>query len=257
MPLLEEPSNWVRIFGSSDVTSGSWDNVREKSLNQVLVYIALLIACYVLTELILKQITDWKDLKLKKLAGSLSMYPAFFVMVYTSHIGSFTDARFTATLNYHDRYHSSSDTIDMFANFYIAANIVQAIGQVQTEKPPLLYQLMAHHVLSIACYTSGFYFDRFRWWEAFAGMCEITNLFLVPVFACKEFFPEWQEQTWYLWNSRFLWFFFVIHRLILFPCKYSILDESDVVLANKNYCKDEHIPNGMSLTFVSSIFWIE
>mmetsp|Transcript_39967 Transcript_39967/g.73782 ORF Transcript_39967/g.73782 Transcript_39967/m.73782 type:complete len:205 (+) Transcript_39967:434-1048(+) len=102
--------------------------------------------------------------------------------------------------------------------FRAAANIVQAIGQAQTEKSPLLYQLMAHHVLSVACYTSGFYFNRFRWWSTFAGCSEITNLFLVPLVASKEYFPDLRKERWLLWNSRLLWVTFVTHRLILFPC---------------------------------------
>ena len=51
------------------------------------------------------------------------------------------------------------------------------------------------HVLSILCYASGFYFDQFRWWTALAGICELTNVFLVPVFACKEYFSEWKTQV--------------------------------------------------------------
>lgn len=219
--MLSDATKWKLIFGSKNATGGSWDNVMDKSFYRVLCYyIPILIGCYGVTEFCLKQVKDWNGLKLKKLAGQLSMYPAFFYLVYTSHIGSFMDPTFWSS---EARFHTSSQIIDDFANFYIACNIVQAIGQIQTEKPPLLYQLLVHHVISIACFTSSFYFDRFRWWEAFAGCCEITNIFLVPVFACKEFFPEWQEQTWYLWNCRLLWITFVIHRLVLFPCKLLIV----------------------------------
>ena len=116
------------------------------------------------------------------------------------------------------RQQQSDAWCDLFANFYIAVNIVQALGQIQTEKPPLLYQLMAHHVLSIFCYAGGFYFDRYRWWTTLAGCCELTNLFLVPVFLSKDYFPQWRKETWFLWNSRLLWWTFVSHRLVLFPC---------------------------------------
>ena len=212
---INDDENNVRL-------NASWENVIEKSSYSVIYYIGILLVCYVITEFVMKWVTNWKGLKLKKLAGQISMYPAFLFLVYTSHVGTFADSTFWSSFEV--RHSTSNQIIDDFANFYIAANIVQAIGQVQTETSPLLYQLMAHHVLSISCYTSGFYFDRFRWWEAFAGCCEVTNIFLVPVFMCKEFFPEWQEKTWYLWNCRILWLTFVTHRLILFPCKSSPQD---------------------------------
>ena len=205
------------IFGSSDTTGTSWDRVVDDCLYPVFrYYVPMLLACYGLTVFLAKQLTDWKGLKLQKLAGSLSMYPAFFVLVATSHL-TLMDSQFW-TWDYNNRMRQTSVACDVFCNFYIAANIVQALGQIQTEKPPLLYQLMAHHVLSVAAYMSSFYFDRYRWWTALAGSCEITNLFLVPVFACKEFFPEWKKQTWYMWNTRLLWITFVTHRLVLFPC---------------------------------------
>jgi hypothetical protein len=208
---------WNRFFGSSRVSEGSWERVMQECLRPVVVlYIPMILAWYGLTVLLLKRQTTWRGLKLQKLAGSLSMYPAFIVLIYTSH-ATMLDHRFW-TVAYDQRLHKSAYECDVFANFYIATNVVQAIGQLQTEKPPLLYQLMAHHVLSVTCYAAGFYFDRFRWWTAFAGCCEITNLFLVPAFACKEYFPEWRRQTWYLWNSRLLWSTFITHRLVLFPC---------------------------------------
>lgn len=212
----EDSLHWQRFLGSSQVAAGSWENVMEKSAKPVcFVYIPALLLCYAVTFFSLRQLTTWRGLKLEKLAGQLSQYPAFFVLIVTSHLAAF-DREFW-TFDWSVRFHNSDHVADMFANFYIATNIVQGIGQIQTEKPPLLYQVMAHHVLSIACYGSGFYFDRFRWWTTLAGCCEFTNLFLLPVFASKEFFPEWREQLWFLWNSRLLWITFITHRLILFP----------------------------------------
>jgi len=206
-------------FGSSNVSppEDAWDRVYQKCVIPVLSFIPPLLASYGISVLLLTKCTDWRGLKLQKLAGQLSMYPAFFVLIFTSHAMMF-DQRFWKLDNYAVRVEESDAFCDVFANFYIAVNIVQAIGQIQTEKPPLLYQLMAHHLLSIACYGSGFYFDKFRWWTSFAGLCEITNIFLVPVFACKEFFPEWKREGWYLWNSRLLWWTFIVYRLVLFPC---------------------------------------
>lgn len=215
------PLSFSSFFGSArisdDAVVGSWERVLQECVRPVLCYIPFLLASYAVTRLLLQRFTDWRGLKLQKLAGQLSMYPAFFVLIYTSH-ATMLDHRFWHRDSYHYRFRHSALECDVFANFYIATNIVQAIGQLQTEKPPLLYQLMAHHVLSVACYTAGFYFDRFRWWTAFAGCCEITNVFLVPVFACKEYFPQWRKQRWYLWNTRLLWLTFVTHRLVLFPC---------------------------------------
>lgn len=205
-----------KLFGSSKAATGSWENVFQESVKPVVFYyIPMLIACYGVTITLLGKYTGWTGLKLQRLAGQFSMYPAFFVLIYTSH-ATMLDRRFW-TADGSIRFLQSTESCDLFANFYIATNIVQALGQVQTEKAPLLYQLMAHHVLSIACYTGGFYFDRFRWWTAFAGCCEITNVFLVPVFASKDYFPAWREQRWMLWSSNLLWFTFVTHRLILFP----------------------------------------
>ena len=214
------------VVKTTTTAGGPWDNVWHQSLQPVLLwYIPALLACYAACVVVLQHTTDWKGLKLQKLAGQLSMYPAFLVLIYTSHV-TVLDPLFWSTTtttdddaeHHHRRMTHSSWHCDVFANLYIATNIVQAVGQLQTEKPPLLYQLMAHHILSVACYTAGFYFDRFRWWTAFAGCCEVTNLFLVPVFAAKEYFANtWRKQYWFLWNSRLLWMTFVTHRLLLFP----------------------------------------
>lgn len=211
--------NIEAFFGSFHVAppENAWERMYQQCIIPVLSYIPPLLASYGIAVFLLTKFTDWRGLKLQKLAGQLSMYPAFFVLVYTSHATMF-DTRFWQLDGYATRVEQADKACDVFANFYIAVNIVQAIGQLQTEKPPLLYQLMGHHVLSIACYGSGFYFDKFRWWTAFAGLCEITNIFLVPVFACKEYFPEWKTQIWYLWNSRLLWWTFLVYRLVLFPC---------------------------------------
>ena len=51
---------------------------------------------------------------------------------------------------------------------------------------------------------------------AFAGCCELTNLFLVPIFAAKEL-PQIKDQMWYKINGLLLWVTFVTHRFVLFP----------------------------------------
>jgi len=214
------PPLWQNYYiGSSDFSpnnNDAWERVLEDCLRPVvLYYMPLLLSSYGLSVLVLKRFTDWKGLKLQKLAGQLSMYPAFLVLICTSH-GTILQSQFW-TSGYEERKYGSSDLCDLFANFYIAANIVQAMGQIQTEKAPLLYQLMGHHILSVGCYVCGFYFNRFRWWTAFAGASEFTNLFLVPVFACKEYFPEWRKEYWYLWSTRLLWLSFITHRFLLFP----------------------------------------
>jgi len=143
----------------------------------------------------------------------LSMYPAFFALIWSSHATLMESIFWQGP---EQRMTSSSAGCDFFASLYIATNLVQAIGQLQTESGPLLWQLMAHHVMSIFCYGCGFYFDRFRFWTAFGGASEITNLCLVPVQAAKEL-PEIRKQTWYKWNAWGLLVLFITHRLVLFP----------------------------------------
>merc|ERR1712154_325532 len=130
---------------------------------------------YIISERKLKHFYD--GIKLKKIAGFASTYPFVLSLVYFSHAGTF-DLYHSETL----RTYGSSSNCDTFATMFIASNIVQALGQVQTEQGPLLCQLMTHHIISIACYTFSFYFDRLRFWTCFAGLCEVTNLFLIPVF---------------------------------------------------------------------------
>jgi len=150
-------------------------------------------------------------IKLERLAGFVGLYPFFMLMVYYSHTGSW--AHFAAGASRSTESNADSDT---FICLYLAGNIMQAIGQSQTESGVLLWQLMAHHALSIFCFGLGFYFDRFRFFCAFAGMCETTNLFLVPVFAAKEI-PSIKVHTWYKVNGVLLWSTFMIYRGLLFP----------------------------------------
>jgi hypothetical protein len=217
------------MFGSTSVTlpdrDEAWDYVWKNSVVDVLRYLPLLVGWYGLCLLFIKtNYSHWPSLQQEKVAGSISMYPAFVVLIVTSHFTAFADPTFVdrdgiASLgSVQARTDASTSLCDVFANLYIATNIVQAMGQIQTERPPLLHQLMAHHVVSVLCYVSGFYFNRFRYWTSMAGCCEITNLFLIPVYLCKEFFPSWRSRYWYLWNTRLLYATFITHRLLLFPC---------------------------------------
>ena len=187
----------THFFGSSSVQAPdhAWERLLHQCVYPTLTYIPPLLALYAVSVWLLQRYTDWKGLKLQKLAGQLSMYPAFFVLIWYSHATLLHDGYFWHLDQYRLRQETSTTECDIFANLYIACNIVQALGQIQTERAPLVYQLLGHHVLSILCYASGFYFDRFRWWTAFAGVCELTNVFLVPVFACKEYFAQWKVEV--------------------------------------------------------------
>lgn len=224
MPLFsEDQASFASLFGTNLASAppGAHERLLYACILPSLGFIPPLLLSYGVSVLILRTYTNWRGLKLEKLAGQLSMYPPFLFLIWYSH-ATLLDHRFWKLDNYGLRQESSASECDLFANLYIACNIVQAIGQIKTERPPLLYQLMAHHALSIWCCASAFYFDRFRWWTAFAGVCELTNLFLIPVFACKEYFPQWKIQTWYHRNCRGLYWTFVSHRLVLFPCWLSL-----------------------------------
>ena len=160
------------------------------------------------------RLCGWKEgLRLQRLAGYVGMYPFFVAMVVFAHIGTY-EIFMEGTA--HARAYSNTFSSEQFAYIYISSNIVAALGQLQTESGMFLVQLMSHHVLSLACFSAGFYFDRFRFWMAFAGCCEATNLFLVPIFAAKEL-PHIKEQMWYKINGIFLVVTFVTHRFVLFP----------------------------------------
>lgn len=152
-----------------------------------------------------------EGLRLKRLAGFISMYPFIVIMCIFAHCGTWHHVATQAS-----RVSDSNGHIDNFAILYIASNVVQALGQVQTESGLFLCQLMAHHILSIGCFTGGFYFDRLRFWTALAGLCEVTNLFLVWVFVAKEA-PYIKKHRWYALNGVMLWITFVVYRLVLFP----------------------------------------
>mmetsp|Transcript_18964 Transcript_18964/g.48515 ORF Transcript_18964/g.48515 Transcript_18964/m.48515 type:complete len:263 (-) Transcript_18964:280-1068(-) len=151
------------------------------------------------------------NLRHKRLAGYVGIYPYYVLQVYYAHVG--TLEIFNGGL---DRMHDSSPGCDVFSHLYIASNLVAALGQLQTEQGVLLGQLMCHHVLSIAAVGAAFYFDRFRFWSAFAGLCEVTNLFLVPIFAAKEM-PVIKTHRWYKLNSILLYATFIVYRGGLFP----------------------------------------
>ncbi|GMI36804.1 hypothetical protein TrCOL_g6993 [Triparma columacea] len=176
-------------------------------------WIGAMMASFALTTGILHLTTSLKGIPLQRIAGYISQYPFFIAMVYYAHAG-------TLDLLYEgakERAFQSSKSGDTFCYIYIASNIVAALGQIQTESGALLIQLMIHHALSITCFSLGFAFDRFRFWTAFAGCCEMTNLFLVPLFLTKEL-PHLKQQAWYKFDCTLLWITFVSHRFVLFPC---------------------------------------
>ena len=151
------------------------------------------------------------NIRHKRLAGYIGIYPFYILQVYYAHLGTIEIIGDGL-----DKNLASSTGCDVFSYLYIASNLVAAIGQIQTERGELLVQLMIHHVISIVAMSAGFYFDRFRFWSAFAGLCEVTNLFLVPIFAAKEF-PIIKTHKWYKANSVLLYATFLTHRFGLFP----------------------------------------
>jgi hypothetical protein len=130
--------------------------------------------------------------------------------VYYGHCGVWDHMQAGSSRSFH-----SNEGIDTFNHIYIASNIISAFGQMQTEEGLLRWQLMAHHATSIGCFAGSWYFSRLRFWSAFAGLSETTNLFLVPVFAAKEK-PDIKAHTWYKANSVLLWLSFLVYRGALF-----------------------------------------
>lgn len=247
------------LFGVSSVPVGSWEGVRNNCLPAVARYIPPLLLNYGLCKHALSKWTGWTGLKLQRLAGMISMYPAFFALIWSSH-ATLANAKFWR--NPEARFLDSCWECDFFANFYIATNIVQALGQVQTESGALLGQLMGHHAMSIFCYGAGFYFDRFRYWTAFAGACEITNLCLVPVQAVKEV-PEIKTQPWFKWNAYALLTLFVTHRMVLFPAWLWLWMSDRVALSRATNRQPIHwvegvvYPATISGLLVLSVMWLK
>jgi len=199
----------VRLAGPAMV--GSFDNLAP-AYWPVAWWCALMVPAYLVATAVLRfGVGLPPGLKLERLAGYVGMYPFFVAMVYYSHAGCWT--HWSAGL---DRVNESDANCNTFVCLYIASNIIAAIGQARTESGTLLWQLMAHHALSIFCFGTSYYFDRYWFYCAFAGVCETTNLFLVPVFASKEI-PWIKAQGWFKVNSVLLMVTFIVHRFVLFP----------------------------------------
>ena len=130
---------------------------------------AAMMMSFAVTSGILHLTTSLRGIPLQRIAGYVSQYPFFMIMVYYAHAGTMDMIHEGAK----ERALMSSASIDTFCCLYIASNIVAALGQIQTESGALLIQLMIHHALSITCFSLGFAFDRFRFWTAFAGCCEV------------------------------------------------------------------------------------
>lgn len=214
----------------------------------VAVWSFVMLLSYAVATALLKRSTGLRDKKLQRIAGFVGMYPFFVAMVFFAHRGVME-----IFLAHASRTNDSSPSTDTFIHIYIASNIIAALGQLQTEEGALLAQLMAHHVLSIACFAGGFYFDRFRFWTAFAGLCETTNLFLVPVFAAKEL-PQIKFQSWYKFNGLLLWVTFVVYRLILFPV-WLYVWYSDVKPLDVSPFEQYGYPSTIFALLVLSCFW--
>jgi hypothetical protein len=215
---------------------------------------AAMIGSYLLTNGIMR-LLGWKEsIQLQRLAGYVGMYPFYVLMCVYAHLGA--HELYYAGAN--ARTFESTPNSETFAYIYISSNIVAALGQVQTESGMFLVQLMAHHVLSLVCFGAGYYFDRYRFWMSLAGCCEITNLFLVPIFAGKEL-PQIKEQMWYKINGLFLYATFITHRFVLFPVwLYVWYKDQDLKLITNNHPLETY---GYSFTIAAllllSLVWFQ
>ena len=134
---------------------GSYSNLAQ-CFPQVLKWCAIEIACYFAANGAMRLCGFKGGLRLQRLAGYLGLYPIFVLMVYYAHVGAWD----VYPLGSSGRATFSSPNGELFNHLYLSSNIVAALGQAQTERGALLWQLMAHHALSLVCFGAGFYFDR-------------------------------------------------------------------------------------------------
>jgi len=233
------------------MSGGSYENLKN-CFEPTLKWAVVEVVCYLVTNGIMRLMGFKEGLRLQRLAGYCGLYPIFALMVYYAHLGVMDTFR----LGPEARAFENSDNGETFMYLYLSSNIVAAAGQIQTEKGALLWQLMGHHALSLICFGAGFWFDRFRFWSVFAGCCEMTNLFLVPVFAAKEM-PHIKEQTWYKINGVFLWVTFVTHRFVMFPIWLYVWysDMKELNVGNMHPLEKFGYPFTIAALFVLSGIW--
>ena len=105
--------SWISVFfGSSNVSAPIHPTQRmlDNCIYTTLQFVPPLLLSYFITTLILQKYTTWKGLKLQKLAGQLSRYPAFAVLIYYSHV-TLLDTRFWNFSNYALRQSTSDSPI--------------------------------------------------------------------------------------------------------------------------------------------------
>lgn len=148
---------------------------------------------------------------------SVVLYP---LLVYFAVLGSsslYSDVQ--------TRWRGVTPESSSFLMLYVTRSTLHMGMQAMQEMKWSLFVLMSlHHFLSIVCCGSGVVTGNMHFFGCFAGVCEISTVFLNNVWLFKEvkirdvplqsYLPGWI----YALNGLFLWLGFVVFRLLLFPC---------------------------------------
>lgn len=116
-----------------------------------------------------------------------------------------------------------------YLRVYIATNVVDIanefiIARQEGKSATTTIPMLVHHIMSVMGYSMTLKSRQLLFWGAAAGLCEITNLFLVPIYITKMYKGS-QLGQWMLKNFEtlvlacgfFLWLTFIIFRISLFP----------------------------------------
>lgn len=155
---------------------------------------------------------------------SLEAADTFFSVVYYAPLAyTACSASWALAWTLESRWVGFDTMADAFFKCYIAKSFMH-IGLLyfSNTKGTLFLQMSAHHVLSIACYSTTILTRRMLFYGCFAAICEITNIFLTNLYVAKAVGYQGSAMDkmmpWlYQLNGFLLWLTFIIFRLIAFP----------------------------------------
>ena len=141
-------------------------------------------------------------------------YPFVFLLLYHA---------FAAVRELHvdleTRWTGTTEESYVFFRLYVAAQVCGCFVEVgTTELGAKLFQMLAHHVISIVAYGVALTDGRCHFFGCAAGLSEVSTIFLQGVLFskhphAKEWWPEWFT----IFNGVSLWACYIPFRLVLFP----------------------------------------